>query len=349
MEKKHSEVSNQNEDNIIKKLKKAIKDNTELLNPKMQDTDNVFVSESNIRDNQEINLFFDNIGNIPILDINVGNLLNIDKSNLLVSIINHMDDVSLETIYFYISIFKMITGDLPANISLILSIVENHSNKSLFISRYNQNPDIINNFYGLAIISETIKMNMNIIDLTRLKELLLDELKVINHNKILSNYYLFNCINLLKKFNFNIEMNNDILLRKINETQINDTEKEEFISNLFIILSISKLIDKNYSAKNIDNKSLKKFEDIIKNLYKNDFSLTQYSKILLIIDLLGFQQKYSKEIKIWLNKLINHTKFFMSEIENEEFSWKNDITAFSIEVKMLYWILITCLQYQSFF
>ncbi|MBN1215699.1 MAG: hypothetical protein JXA99_09710 [Candidatus Lokiarchaeota archaeon] len=259
-----------------------------------------------------------------------------------------MENVNLETIFYYISIFKMINGDLPANISLILSIVENQSNKKLFYSRYNDTPDIINNFYGLAIISETIKMNMNIIDLNILNDLLNEELKHFNENKFLYNYYLFNCINLLKKFDFNINIDRIDLLKRFSEIRINNTEYNEFIYNFYRLISISKLLDTHFDYRNVNNQYLKKLDKIFNELEVSNYNLTECSQLLLILDMLTLREKYAPQIKLLLNKLITNTKFFMSEIQDEDFSWKNDITAFKVEVKILYWTLITSVQYQSF-
>ena len=356
---KDIEEFKQNEDKILKKLENAVKENLTLLNPENNiPIDNARLNSIHIengikKDNEEsisnniIKTFSDYIGNIPILNPKISNLFNIDKSNLLVSIINHMDDADLETIYFYISIFKMVNGNLPANISLILSIVENQSNRALFISIHNQIPDIINNFYGLAIISET-NHNTNLIDISILKDFLLEELKFLIPSKLFYNYYLFSCINLLEKFNSKLEINKIEILEKIKSVHIKETNDLDFISDLYKLISIIKLLDSTDNLNNPKQKYLKNFRKIIKKTDINEFSISQRVEILLIIDLFGIQDDESKYVKNLLDKLVKFAGFFRSEIEKDEFSWKDDKIAFAIEVKMLYWALIACLHYNSY-
>ncbi len=352
MVNKRTDDMEQSEDKIIKELKNAIKDNIEILKsdkknhviksdiiPKEIGINNQDFNESNNKRNPS---YLDNFRNIPHLSPEIKKRINIDKSNLLVSLINHIDNVNLEIIYLYLSIFKMIDGDLPATISLIQSFAERQSNNALFINQHNQIPDLISNFYGMAFLLETNQLNNSkIINIGKLKNFLSEELKYFNPTKLCTNYYLFNCINLLKKVNSEININTKDLIDKLHKIQIDEKEHVDFISNLYELIVIVKLIDNNNNLISFKDKYYNILKKTIKKIDFNELNISQCAKILLIIDLFGLKDEESKLVKTLLEKIFNVTKFFESEIENENFSWKTDTIAYLIELRMLYWALLS--------
>jgi Na+/phosphate symporter len=229
-----------------------------------------------------------------------------------------------------------------------LETLKNQIHESLFTAVDNEVPDPFNNFYGLAVLSEVKAFeNKDFLDLEKIKNYLLIELNSFTPKAVSKNYFLLVCIRLLEKAGLEIETPEQKLEDKLLNFNLLQSENIRIISDTFYFLSSLKLLDQKEKIKDLSDEYMQQIKDYLSNVNLNKMTLTDQSQLLLIIDLLNQQEQEKELISELLNKLFNVTTFFNSDLENEEFYWQKDITAYLIELTMLYWTLLATIQYQD--
>jgi len=294
--------------------------------------------------------FLDYYGDFPSINNEVRTKLSIEKSNLITSITKFFNDVDLEIMFLYISILKMLDVDLVENfMDNAYEIIKDQTHNSVFTAPDNQVPDSINNFYGLAIVSEISNLAyIEFMDLQKIKEYIKLELSYFNPNALYNNYFLLNCVNLLKKKGFLIDVQKDEILQKLNDLELSKIENYNVISDTFYFLCSIILLNPNGKLEELRKKYIQILKEFTSNLNLNELTITELSQLLLIIDLLNIKDQEQELVADLLDTIINTTTFFNSDMQNKKPYWKQDIISLKIELEMLFWVLIAALEYQEF-
>ncbi|MHA1192011.1 MAG: hypothetical protein ACTSP9_06900 [Promethearchaeota archaeon] len=343
---------------ILKKLHEAKEQNIEALkNPVLHDTqlyssieeqnDFVITPELSYKSlNGEY--YFDLFGNLPILKSEVKKILKIDLSNLK-SIAIKPEFLDLESLFYYISIYKIIGLPIPFKTEEIINILARYISGKIFSTGMYHISNPISNFFGLSIISELKLINdIEIIDLLDIEMFLENELKLYLPQKLLLNYFTLLSLRILEKRGIILMEKKHLLSEQINFKQINKSEKSLPL-DLLCQLSLIKLLD--------DKTDLSWFKASYKEPLKlliskkglvND-NLTDSARVLLIFKILGINSKDDSSVNILLNSIISNADVFQASKKINNFHWSNDKWALKVELRMVFWFLIVLLQYEHMF
>jgi len=352
--------SNNNADvDILKKLHEAKEKNIEALkNPVLQETRQF----SSVEDKNDFvitpdlsykslngNYYYDLFGNLPILKSEVKKLLKINLDNLG-SIALEPEFLDLESLFYYISIYKIFGLQIPFKTEEIINFLTHYISGKIFSTGMYHISNPLSNFFGLSIISELKLINdIEIIDLLDIEMFLENELKLYLPQKLLLNYFTLLSLRILEKWGGVILMEKKYLLsEQINYRQLNKDENNLPL-DLLCQLSLIKLIDdKNDLA-------------LLKESYKEDLklliskkglvndNLTDSARVLLIFKMLGINSRDDSSIKILLNSIISNADVFQDLKNVNNFHWSNDKWALKVELRMTFWLLIALLQYEHVF
>jgi hypothetical protein len=339
----------------INKLKQSIKENIDSLkkeiNVSLKSFQNKIGTISSIERvlKTTTNSFLDYYGSFPSINNEVRTKISIDKSNLITSITKFFKDIDLEIMFFYISILKMLEVDLVENfMDNALEIIEKQTHNSVFTALDIQAPDPINNFYGLAILSELRNFEeIEFINLQKIKEYIQLELNFFNPNALYNNYFLLNCVNLLKKRGYLIDLQKEEILQKLSNLELSKIENYNVISDTFYYLCSLILLSPNGELEELREKYIQILKDFTSAVNLKQLTFTELSQLLLILDLLNIKDKEAELVIELLNEIINTTPFFNSDDQNKKPYWKEDLISFKIELEMLFWGLLAVLEYQE--
>jgi len=296
--------------------------------------------------------FLDYIGNFIPLNQSIIEKFNIDIVNLIDSKDNQSDFFTLENLFYYISILRMLNINLPLTRAEITNTIKNYVVSNNFCATKDSKPDPLNSFYGLSILSELDLLyneNIKFIDLRGIEMFLEAELKDFIPEKIHLNFFTILCLKILEKSGgltaarahlINSILGLDVLSNAHNIKDYNP------ILDIFEHLASIKTLDKKANLshfKALYMGEIKKF--LTENGYVND-TITDSARSLLIIDLLGLKKAEFNTCQNLLNYVISGTRYFNSADLNKKFNWKEDKFAFSIELRMLFWALLGCSQYR---
>jgi len=295
----------------------------------------------------DTNTFLDHFGNFKPLHPEIVKKFEIDKLSLTNSKIANHEFFDLESLFYYVSILKMLNLELPFSDKEILEIIKNFTNRWVFSSSIDELPDPISNFYGLAIFSELDLLNKtNIIDLEKIENFVMTELENAIPERLELNLHSFLCVKLI------IKMKKKLLEKKINQVPISDLDLLEMVHfkptlDIFNHLSSLKLLGKEEvinKLKIIYANEIKK--SISSNGSVNDL-ITESARTLLIFELLNLKKVEQELCKNLFNFILTKTSFFTKETLDTKFSWRSDILGFKIELQMLYWVLLASSVYNS--
>ncbi|TFF98178.1 MAG: hypothetical protein EU547_02290 [Promethearchaeota archaeon] len=292
----------------------------------------------------EKNSFLDFFGNAPTikkLDINL------EKSNLIKSIAPFLKEVNLQAIFLYVSILKMLNVDISESfIQQAFKTMEKQTHQKIFTSPYDEKPDTINIFYGLATVLELIQYgNVDFIDLPKITNYIQKEVKYFDAIELHKNYYLLNCFNMLIRLNQNITINRQTILEEISKLDLSALPEPDPIRDLYEAVSCIILINPNDISENIKSKYYNILMNFLNNHEISDLTITELAQASLIIDLLGLKEDAEDLIEKLLKKIKDKTIFFNTKEIEEDFSWESDKLALLVELRMLFYSLLVNLQY----
>ncbi|TFG25686.1 MAG: hypothetical protein EU529_00300 [Promethearchaeota archaeon] len=302
---------------------------------------------------QKQKLFLDSIGSFSPINSDIINEFNIDIANLKNSKDSNLEFLNLENLFYFISILRMLNIELSLNAKQIIEIARKYVNGKIFRASKESTPDPINNFFGLAILSELNLLyndNIEFVDLTDIQRFLESELKDFIPEKLHLNFFTILCLKILEKSGGIIALKtnliNSILSLDILSNSENIKEYNPVLDILEHLASI-KLLDKKANLSHFKSLYMSKLKKLItQNGMIND-TITDSARALLIIDLLDLKKAEYTICQILLTHIIKNVRYFNSEDLKKEFNWKTDKLAYTIELRMLFWTLLACASYKT--
>ena len=293
-------------------------------------------------------LFLDYIGKFFPINYDIIDKFNVNVVNLIDSKDNDIEFFNLENLFYYITILKMLNIDLPLTSEELIKILKNFTNGKIFSANKESAPDPINIFYGLAILSELdlLYSNIDFINFMEIELFLESELKVFMPEKLHLNFFTILCLKLLKKSGGLIAVKTHLINSILNLDVFSffkDVKDYNPLLDIFEHLAIIKILDKKANTNNfraLYTKELKKY--ITNTGYVND-TITDTSRALLIMELLDLKKTENVLCEKFLNIIINNS-YFSTESLKKRFNWKLDKIAYTIELRMLFWALLSCSQ-----
>ena len=290
-------------------------------------------------------IFLDYIGNLPSIDSEIINRFKINTVNLLNSRVVNPDFLDLESLFYYISIMKMLGIEFPFTSIEILEILKNYISEMMFSFSKNNLPDPVNIFYGLAIITELDLIHRtNIISLQAIEEFLMAEFNAFMPEKLKLNYYTLLALKMLGK-NEIISSNKERLLPQVLGLDLLHLEGFHPTLDIYNHIGFVKMLDRNIDLSKFNTPYI---NELKKGLTPNgaiDDLITESARTLLILNLLDMKNQESVLCSRLLNFIIRSTDFFSLENLNKDFNWRIDKIAYKIELRMLFWALLACTQY----
>jgi hypothetical protein len=354
-----SESSEENELDLIKSLEQAIRENLNTLKSDIRtslDRSKEIKSNSTQQEQKKTQerkektegTFLDFLGDFPTISPRIFNKFSIDTTNFKYSIEPFLDQIELESLYYYISIYKIMGEAIHLDIEKVISILEKYVHDGLFVSKKTQIPELKSCFFGLSIISELNYESSQIIDIEKLRKFLTREVNQFSSEKLHLNYYLLNSVHIFNSKFPKIEYRNVNLFETLINQNIAELEDYDPIIDLYDLFSCFKLLEQEENYSKAKNKYIDSAKNLLDQINPQELTITQCAKILLIIDLLDMKNNEKKLISRLLDMMLKSTQIFDQEVEGTDFSWKEDHLAWLIELRMLYWALLASFQYYSF-
>ncbi|MFX0137002.1 MAG: hypothetical protein ACFFDN_25415 [Candidatus Hodarchaeota archaeon] len=291
--------------------------------------------------------FLDYFGHFSQIQLDITSQFKIDKVNLINTKIVNQDFFDIENLYYFVCIIKMLNIEFPFTNIEILRILKNYVNGRIFSSSEKNIPDSKHIFFGLGILSELDLLNdTDIIDFFETEQFVKSDLKEFIPEKLELNLYSLLCLKIMAKRQ-DIKINKNSILGLL--TKLNLSNLEDFNPTLDIYnhLASIRLLDKEVSLNQFKAPYINEIKKLITPNGNIDDSITASSRALLILDLLNYKEHEPELCSTLLNYILNSTNFFYTENINDIFNWRNDILAYKIELKMLYWALLAISQYAS--
>ncbi|MHA1669043.1 MAG: hypothetical protein ACTSV5_00540 [Promethearchaeota archaeon] len=357
---KMNQISNNNEDvDILKKLQEAKEKNIKALKKSVlyniqkkftleEQSDIVRTLDKSYKSLNE-NYYYEFFGNLPRIKSEVKDLLKIDFGNLQSIALTAPELFDLESLFYYISIYKIFGLPFPFNSEEITNILTQYISGKLFSTGIYHISNPLSIFFGLSILSELkLIKDTEIIDLLDIEMFLENELKIYLPQKLLLNYFTLLSLRILEKWGVIIMEKKYLLSEQINFKQINKDEKTLPL-DLLCQLSLIKLLD--------DKTDLRWFEEsykdplnllISKNGLIND-NLTDSARVLLIFKMLDINPEDDSSVNMLLNSILSKADIFQGIHEDDEFHWSKDKWTLKAELRMTFWLLIALLQYEHVF
>lgn len=286
--------------------------------------------------------FLDYFANMPVAPTSEIANISINQMNLINSGITNLVLFDLESLFYYIKIFKMLNLDLPFENEKIFQILKKHIKDQLFTSSISDKPDPVSMFFGLSILSELSVLNStDLVDLLDTEMFLESELNHFLVKKMHLNFYTLLCLRIMEKSGA-IIADKSGLLSHVLSVNIKELENYNPTLDIFEHLSLIKLLDNTTNLGHF--KALYKKE--IKNLMTPNGSInntiTDSARTILILKLLKINDfPMTQPI---LKYIDSATEFFTNEHNYELLAWNKDNLGFKIELRMLFWALFVHLQ-----
>lgn len=293
-------------------------------------------------------LFLDYIGKFTPINYDIIDKFNVNVVNLIDSKDNDIEFFNLENLFYYITILKMLNIDLPLTSEELIKILKNFTNGKIFSANKESALDPINIFYGLAVLSELdlLYSNIDFINFMEIELFLESELKIFMPEKTHLNFFTILCLKLLKKSGGLIAVKTHLINSILNLdifSVFKDIKDYNPLLDIFEHLAIIKILDKNANTNNFRALYMKELKKCITNTgYVND-TITDTSRALLIMELLDLKKTENVLCEKFLNIIINNS-YFNTESLKKRFNWKMDKMAYTIELRMLFWALLSCSQ-----
>ncbi|MHA1986658.1 MAG: hypothetical protein ACW98D_08475 [Promethearchaeota archaeon] len=367
-----TEKKEDDELDILKKLEEAKKDSietlktpkTEVFKPSIEQMDKTNIKneyqeftedftqvssiiEKKYSTQEKTEIFLDNLGSLPTLDQEIINRFKINTVNLLNSRVVNPDFLDLESLFYYISILKMLGIEFPFNSIEILEILKNYISKMVFSYSKYDTSDPVYVFYGLAIITELdLVHRTNIINLQAIEEFLMEGFKRFIPEKLKLNYYTLLSLKMLER-NEIISSNKDGFLAQVLGLNLLNLKGFNPTLDIYNHIASIKILDRNIDLSKFTSPYMNELKKILTKNGAIDDLITESARTLLIINLLNLKNQESVMCSRLLNFIITSTSFFSLENINKDFNWRIDKLAYKIELRMLFWALLACTQYSS--
>ncbi|TFG01281.1 MAG: hypothetical protein EU540_04060 [Promethearchaeota archaeon] len=297
-------------------------------------------------------LFLDYIGSLPPINPDIIYEFNIDIANLKNSMDVNLEFLNLENLFYFISISRMLDIELFLKPKEIIAIAKNYVNGKIFSASKESTPDPINNFFGLAILSELnllYKENIEFIDLMDIQRFLESELKDFIPEKLHLNFFTILCLKILEKSGGIIAPKTNLINSILNLDIFSNSEnikEDNPILDILEQLACIRLLDNKANVSHFKSLYISKLKkSITANGFIND-RITDSARALLIIDLLDLKKAEYAICQSLLTHIIKNVRYFKSEDLKKEFNWKTDKLAYTIELRMLFWSLLACASYK---
>lgn len=205
--------------------------------------------------------------------------------------------------------------------------------------------DVINTFYGLFIYHEYNLLDE--IDIYAIHEFLLEEMKFFKPYKFINNAYLLLSLKILDSHGLKL-MTYEAVKEKILNLNVSLYEDFDPLKDSFYLIILLKILSpslKNYKIKEDFVRSLKIEIDQDGSINGNisDTAIALYS--LGLMDLLDEEYELASKLK---NFILNKSKFFDSELEDQHISWGNDIIGLDLEFNYCFWGLLGLMAFKPF-
>ncbi|MGV9205188.1 MAG: hypothetical protein ACOC44_14345, partial [Promethearchaeia archaeon] len=287
--------------------------------------------------------FLDYFGEFPEVDASNLEDFKINRLNLITSRDNNPSFLDLQNLYYYISILKMLNVDLPFPEEKINSLLEEYTENGLFVSKPKAASDPISIFYGLSILSEYNVLNKtDIIDVLEIEMFLEGELSKFIPEKLHLNFYTLLGLKILEKHGSVITPKSNLSNPLLN-LKVREFENYNPPLDLFEKISLIKLLDPSADLshfKGLYTNELKKA--ILSSEKKINSTISDAARTFLTLKLLDLSKQEFKLMQNLREYISTKTEYFGQEDMQQEFNWKADMHAYKVELRMLYWALITC-------
>lgn len=299
------------------------------------DTEAMFIQKSET--------FLDDMGEFPEIKSPMLSDLNINRLNLITSRDNDPDLIDLENLYYYISILNMLNVDLPFTEEKIISLLDDYTEDGIFIPKPGAPADPISIFYGLSILSEYGLVNKTaIIDLLEVEMFLEEELQNFTPEKLHLNFYTLLSLRILEKNGSVITPKNNLLNPTLN-LRVRDFEKYNPPLDIFEKLGLIKLLDPTTDVTHFKGLYTKEIKNaVLDSESKINITITNAARAILALKLLDVSKKEFKLSHNLCKYIGEKTNYFSQEAISSDFNWKKDKLAYKVELRMLYWALISC-------
>ncbi|TFF88559.1 MAG: hypothetical protein EU550_01060 [Promethearchaeota archaeon] len=281
------------------------------------------------------------IDNLPIFS-SKEKLINTSIS--LETLLDDFGDLfNVEILYYLVSIFHMLGLRNNLDLNKIFKVINNQIKSGLFVSDSFDSMDLDTNFYGLALVFYLNESEIsNQIDFYKIKKIIENYLENISYGNIKQFYTSLLLANIIK---LKIPgRSHDRYLSLLKDFDFEHLMGENFINNIFYYIFSFSLLDcqLNMEVKLMITLEDLLYQDLIKNMSQNslkDYSITQLSRLLLILQELDRSQRY-KELEQDLHDYILKSSNFFEYQEDIPYSWNVSKLMFLTELKTLFWTLL---------
>jgi hypothetical protein len=300
-------------------------------------------TELSLQENKEI--FLDSFGNLPSINPDLITKIKININNLLSSRIVNPDFLDIENLFYYISILKMIGIENPFSQTEISEIIKKYISNKIFRTTEKDSPDVITNFYGIALLMELgIPTERVFIDFKSIEDFITKELNWFIPGKFRLNYYAYLSLLLLGKEE-TIQIDQKIHIDQLKHINLAQQNNHKLISDIYYQLSTLKIINKNVDLDEFKGSYINEMKKHYISEGVGEGLLTDSAKVLLILDLFNVKEKEVALCNRLLNYLTASTSFFSLDNLDKDFNWRIDQYAYKVELKMLFWVLLSSSQY----
>ncbi len=196
----------------------------------------------------------------------------------------------------------------------------------------NQDPDIVNTFYGLALYDQNDMMDR--LDIYKIHDYLLAEIKLFAPFNIYNNTHLFMCLEILEKHGIQMMLYDSI------KTQILSYEyslHEEFniLLDTFYVVHALKILDPSLKLEKIKDEYIKKVKLEVENDGSIEGVITKSAIVLITMGLLDLFNDEYEICKKLIDFIMEQGNFFDSTLEVTNVEWGKEF-GFEIEIGITY-------------
>ncbi len=294
---------------------------------------------------KEVKTFLESFGSSRPISNDIINKFQIEKKNLVQTPILNPEYFTLESLFYYVSIMKMLKLELPFRSEDYIQILGRYINNKIFCISKDVKPDPISIFYGLSVLSELkLLNNTDTIDLLGTEMFLESEFKKFIPEKLHLNLYTILCLKLLER-NGGVISDKTGLLNQILNFDITSLEQFNPTLDIYEYLSLLKSIDNNVNITHFKALYISELKKMVAQNGSIKDTVTDSARMLLVLDLLEAKSQEYKLSREMLNYVSSAAKYFNLETLNPYLNWQMDALGYTVELRMLYWALLASSQY----
>lgn len=328
------------EEDILKKLQEARQENIEALtHTSNQINDNILLNK--VIKPSFLNYFV----SFPKLNQSITDKIVIGIKQLRNFINSSPEFLDLENLFYAVNIFKMLGEELDLKPGYVKNIMNNFISGNVFSTGRYHKPNPVSIYHGLSILFELDLMNNSeLVDLLDIEMFLENELDNFIPEKLALNFYAILSLKILQKSG-GIIKDKSHLIEPLANLDLFNLEGFKSYSDMFFYLGLLRLLDESIDLNNLQAPYLTELEQLILPDGSVNGNITDTTRTLLILVLLNSAEN-DISITSELLKFLNHNlNFFIENQEFGDFNWNTNKTAFKIELRMLFWMLLALSQY----